>query len=172
MIFTITLALRRHGTSAAAIGLAQAGIMTGGLIGAIVAPELQGRLRLSQMVVTLAVSSTVLFAAAAFLLPSLLVALPVAIALLLSPAANAALFAALLRTAPEEMRGRVNSTVLLAATALAALAPLVSGLLIQHLSGRFALAVFTVAIGAAAVLCMVSRGLRDAELGAQEPRRG
>jgi MFS family permease len=163
VIFTITLALRRNGTSAGAIGLAQAGIMAGGLLGAIIAPKLQGRLRLSQLIVALAVSSTALFAVSALLLPSLLVAVPVAIALLLSPTGNAALFAALLRAAPEEMRGRVNSTVLLAATALAALAPLASGLLIQHMSGRFALLFFTVAIGAAALLCIFSRGLRAAE---------
>ncbi len=163
VIFTITLALRRNGTPAGAIGLAQAGIMAGGLIGAIVAPKLQGRLRLSQLIVALAASSTVLFAVSALLLPSLLVAVPVAIALLLSPTGNAALFAALLRAAPEEMRGRVNSTVLLAATALAALAPLVSGLLIQHVSGRFALLFFTVTIGLAALLCIFSRGLRAAE---------
>ena len=163
VIFTITLALRRNGTSAGAIGLAQAGIMAGGLLGAIIAPKLQGRLRLSQLIVALAVSSTALFAMSALLLPSLFVAVPVAIALLLSPTGNAALFAALLRAAPEEMRGRVNSTVLLAATALAALAPLASGLLIQHMSGRFALLFFTVAIGAAALLCIFSRGLRAAE---------
>jgi MFS family permease len=163
VIFTITLALRRDGTPAGAIGLAQAGIMAGGLVGAFIAPRLQGRLRLSQLTVTLAVSSTVLFAMSALLLPSLFVALPVAIALLLSPTGNAALFAALLRAAPEDMRGRVNSTVLLAATALAALAPLASGLLVEHLSGRFALLFFTVAIGAAALLCIFSRGLRTAE---------
>ncbi len=134
----------------------------------MIAPRLQGRLRLSQIVVTLATTSTVLFVAAALLLPSLFVAVPVGIALLLSPTGNAALFAAMLRVAPEEMRGRVTSTVVLAATALAALAPLAAGLLVQHLSGRSALLFFAAAIGVAAVLSIVLPGLRVAESAASQ----
>ena len=42
VIFTITLALRQHGTSTAVIGLVQAAVMAGGLLGAMVAPRLQG----------------------------------------------------------------------------------------------------------------------------------
>jgi MFS family permease len=163
VLFTITLALRRHGTAPAVIGVVQAGIMAGGLAGALIAPRLQGRLKLSQVVLALAASSTVLFSLAAVLLPSVLVAAPVALALLLSPTGNAALFAAMLRVAPEGMRGRVNNTVILAATALAALAPLTSGLLVQQVSGRVAMVVFTGAIGIAALLSLVLPGLRDAE---------
>jgi MFS family permease len=43
VIFTITLALRQQGTSTAVIGLVQAAIMVGGLLGAVVAPQFQGR---------------------------------------------------------------------------------------------------------------------------------
>jgi MFS family permease len=135
----------------------------------VLAPRLQGRLRLSQLVVVLAGIATVMFATAAALVPSVLVAVPVGIALLLSPTGNAALFAAMLRASPEELRGRVNSTVLLAATALAALAPLTSGLLVEHFSGRIALLVFTAAIAIAAVLSLCLRGLRDAEPAAGDP---
>ena len=42
VLFTITLALRQHGTSAAVIGLVQAAIMAGGLLGALVAPPCKG----------------------------------------------------------------------------------------------------------------------------------
>ena len=164
VLFTVTIALRKSGTPATTIGLAQAGIMAGGLIGALLAPRLQGRLRLSQATVAITVSATVMFGVAAFLLPSPLVAVPIAACLLLSPAANAVLFAALLRTTPEDMRGRVNSTVLLAATGLAALAPLACGLMVQHLSGRFAMLVLTGIVAVAAVICMVMPGLREAEL--------
>jgi MFS family permease len=163
VIFTITLALRRHGAAPAIIGLAQAGIAVGGLAGALIAPRLQGRLRLSQLAVGLSTIATVLFAAAALLLPSTLVALPVAITFLLAPTANAALFAAMLRAAPEDMRGRVTSTFILAATGLAALAPLTAGLLVQHFSGRWALLAFAASVAAAAILCIALPGLRDAE---------
>ncbi len=166
VIFTITLALRQHGTSPGVIGLAQAGIAAGGLLGALAAPRMQGRLPLSQLVIMLTVVATALFALSALLLPSPLVALPVAITLLLAPTANAALFAAMLRTTPEDMRGRVNNTVILAATGLAALAPLTAGLLVQHASGTWALAVFAAAIGIAAIICVALPWLRNAEAAA------
>ena len=47
-----------------------------------------------------------------------------------------------LRSAPEEMRGRVTNTVGMPAMALAALAPLIAGLLVQHVSGAWAVGAF------------------------------
>jgi MFS family permease len=163
VIFTITVSLRQHGVAPGTIGLVQAGIMAGGLIGAIAAPRMQGRLPLWQLVIWLTVSATVLFTVAAFVLPSPLVAIPVAITLVLSPTGNAALFAAMLRIAPEHMRGRVTSTVIQAATALAALSPLTAGLIVQHVSGQWALGAFAAAIGVAAVMCIALPWLREAE---------
>lgn len=85
VIFTITVALREHGTPPGVIGLAQAGIGAGGLAGAIIAPWMQGRMSLFRLVVALTVFATGLFALAALVLPSPLVAVPVAVALLLAP---------------------------------------------------------------------------------------
>jgi MFS family permease len=84
----------------------------------------------------------------------------VAVTLLLAPAANAALFAAMLRATPDSMRGRVSNTVTQAATGLTALAPLTAGLLVAHFSGPWALAAFAAATGAAAILCTALPGLR------------
>ena len=42
VIFTITLALRQHGTSTAVIGLVQAAVAAGGLLGAVAAPRCRG----------------------------------------------------------------------------------------------------------------------------------
>ena len=105
-------------------------------------------------------AGAVLFAVAALLIPSPLVAAPVALALLLAPTVNAALFAVMLRSAPEEMRGRVTNTVLMLATALAALAPLVAGLLVQHAGGAWAAGAFAATMAAAAGLSLVLPGLR------------
>ena len=163
VIFTITLALRQHGIAPGIIGLTQAGIAAGGLIGAVAAPKLQGRLPLWQMVIVLTVAATGLFVVAALVLPSPLVALPVAITLLLAPTMNAALFAAMLRSTPEDMRGRVNSTMMMMATGLAALSPLTAGLIVQHVSGQWALGAFAVTIGVAAIICIALPWLRDAE---------
>jgi MFS family permease len=165
-IFTITLALRQAGTAPGVIGFTQAGIMAGGLLGALIAPKLQGRLPLWQLAVAITTAGTVFLGVAAVVLPSPLVALPVAITLLLAPTANAALIAAMLRATPEGMRGRVNSTVIVAATGLAALAPLTSGLLVEHLTGLWAMLAFAAAIGIAAILCLALPGLRNAEGGA------
>ncbi len=161
VIFTITLALRQHGTAPGVIGLAQAAIAGGGLLGALAAPRLQGRLPLRRVVIMLTAVATAMFAVAALVLPSPLVAVPVAVTLLLAPAANAALFAAMLRATPDNMRGRVSSTVTQAAMGLAALAPLTAGLLVQHFSGQWALAAFATAIGAAAILNTVLPGFQD-----------
>jgi MFS family permease len=135
--------------------------MAGGLLGAVIAPKLQGRPRLWHLALAIASAGTVLLGVAAVVLPSPLVALPVASILLLAPTANAALIAAMLRATPEGMRGRVNSTVIVAATGLAALAPLTSGLLVEHVSGHWAMAAFAVAIGIAAIMCLALPGLRN-----------
>jgi MFS family permease len=166
-VFAIMLDLRRHGTAPGVVGLVLAGVATGGLLGAVAAPKLQGRMRLSALVLCFTLAGTVLLVAAAFALPSPLVALPVAVSFLLAPTANAALFAQMLRTTPEEMRGRVNNTVIMVAGALAALAPLTAGLLVQHVSGRYAMGAFAVVMAASAIMALVLPGLRNAEAAAQ-----
>jgi MFS family permease len=162
-IFTVTLALRQAGTAPGIIGLTQAGIMAGGLLGAVIAPRLQGRLSLWHLALGITMAGTLMLGVAAAVLPSPLVALPVAVPILLAPTANAALIAATLRNTPEGMRGRVNSTVIVAATGLAALAPLTSGLLVEHVSGLWAMAAFAAATGIAAIMCLTLPGLRNAE---------
>jgi MFS family permease len=117
----------------------------------------------------MSVAGVVLYCAAALLIPSPLVLLPVAIVPLLAPAANAALFAFMLRAAPEEMRGRVSNTVVMLAMALAALAPLLAGLLVEHVSGAWAIGAFAAAQAVAAVLCLTMSGLRQAESLAAAP---
>lgn len=161
VLFTITLALRRHGTAPGVIGLVQAAIAAGGVLGAITAPKLQGRLPLRRLVIVITTLGTAMFGVAALLLPSTLVALPVAVNILLAPAANAAMLAATQRTTPRDMLGRISSTRYMAAMSLAALAPLTSGLLVEHFSGPWAMAAFAVAMGIAAILAVAMPGLKD-----------
>ena len=169
VLFTIILAMRQHGTSTAVIGLVQAAIMAGGLIGGLVAPRLQGRMSVRTITIVMFVAETLLFGVAALLIPSPVVALPVAVVPLLAPAGNAALFAVMLRSAPEEMRGRVTNTVSMVAMALAALAPLVAGLLVQHTSGGWAIGAFAATMAVATVLCLMLRGLRDVDFAVRAP---
>jgi MFS family permease len=93
--------------------------------------------------------------------------MPVAMNLLLAPTVNAALFALMLRSTPEEMRGRVSNTVVMVATALATLAPLTAGLLVQHVSGAWAIGAFAATMAVAAVLSLFLPGLHQ-----MEPPRG
>jgi predicted MFS family arabinose efflux permease len=163
VIFTITLAMRQHGTSTTVIGLVQAGIGAGGLLGAVVAPRLQGRVRVGTLVAAIDLAGALLFGAAALLIPSPLVAAPIAVVLLLAPAVNAALIAVMLRSTPEDMRGRVSNTTLTATTALATLAPLTAGLLVQHVSGAWAVGAFAATMAVAAALTLILPGLRRAD---------
>jgi len=163
VLFTIILALRQHGTSTTVIGLVQAAAAAGGLLGSVMAPWVQRRIRFATLTRAITLTGAVLFVAVALLIPSPLVAVPVAMALLLAPAANAALFGVMLRSAPEEMRGRVTNSVVMVAIALATLAPLTAGLLVQHVSAASAVGVFAAAMAIAATLSLLLPGLRQKE---------
>lgn len=171
IFFAVILAMRHHGIAPSVVGLTQSGIVVGGLLGALVAPRIQGRLSLQQLVVALTAGGAVLFAVAALLAPSPLMALPIAVTLVLSPTTNAALFAMMLRRAPESMRGRVNNAVLQAALALATLSPLAAGLLVAHVSSHLAIGAFAAVLGVSAVLALSLKGLRiaEAEMAAGSP---
>ncbi len=160
VIFSVTLALRQHGTSASVIGLTQAGIGAGGLLGAIVAPKLQGRLTISHLVVAITGAGTLLLGTAALLVPSPLVALPIGATLLLAPAANAALFGALLRRTPEELRGRVNNSLIQVASGLATLAPFIAGVLVDDLGAHWAMGLFSMVLGVSTVMALSLSGMR------------
>lgn len=147
-IYTVILGLRRNGVSAAVIGGAEAVIMVGGIVGAILAPWLRIRVSVQQAILLLSVAGAALLLLAAAVMPSPAVALPLAVPLVLSPATNAALFAILLRRSPPALHGRVTNGLMQIATGLAALAPLVSGVVIEQASARWAMALFAAALAA------------------------
>jgi Major Facilitator Superfamily len=159
-IFTVTLGLRQHGWSASVVGLAQAVIMAGGLAGAIAAPWIQKRITVSQSILLLTITGACLMGAAALVMPSPAVAVLLAIPLILSPAANASLFAAMLREAPEEMRGRVNNALFQVALGLATLAPLASGAIIAAASAGWAMALFATTLALLIPLLLVLPAVR------------
>jgi MFS family permease len=143
-IFTVILGLRRDGVSALVIGIAEAVIMVGGLIGAVVAPWVRERVTIKQAVLLLTVSGSLMMLVAAAVIPSPLVGIPLALPLIVSPATNAALFSVVLRRTPPATHGRVNNGLLQVATALAALAPFASGLVVERASAAWAMVLFAV----------------------------
>jgi MFS family permease len=162
-IITVILGLRRDGVSAVVIGTAQAVIMAGGLVGAVLAPRIVGRLSLQQSILTVTISGAVLMLVAAVVLPSPAVAIPLALPLLLAPATNAAFFALMLRRTPPALHGRVNNGLLQTALALAALAPLLSGLVIEKASAGWAMVLFAAALVAVLPIALLRPALPPPE---------
>jgi Major Facilitator Superfamily len=154
-IFTVILGLRKHGVSAVVIGVAEAVIMTGGLVGAILAPQIRRRVSVRQALLLLTGSGAVAMLLAAAIMPSPAVAVPLAVPLVLSPATNAALFALMLRGTPPAMHGRVTNSIMQVATALAALAPLASGLVVERASASWAMVLFAGALAAVLPLALL-----------------
>ncbi|HEY1564640.1 MAG TPA: MFS transporter [Gaiellaceae bacterium] len=154
-IFTVILGLRRNGSSAVVIGVAEAVIMVGGMLGAIAAPQIRSRVSVRQAILLLTVSGAVAMLGAAAIMPSPAVAIPLAVPLFLSPATNAALFALMLRRTPPAMHGRANNGLLQIATALAALAPLASGVVVEQASARWAMGLFATALAAVVPIALL-----------------
>lgn len=155
-IFTVILGLRRHGVSALVIGSAEAVVMAGGIVGAVAAPRIRARVTIRQSILLITGVGTLMLLAAAAILPSPAVAVPLALPLVLSPATNAALFALMLRRTPPAMHGRVNNGLLQIATALAALAPLASGVIVEQASARWAMVLFAAALAVAVPIALLS----------------
>lgn len=163
MFFTVILGMRVHGVSSTVIGLTESGIIVGGLAGALLQPRLHRSMTLHQMIVAITLGGCLMMAVASVLMPSPLMAIPLAVPLLLAPTANAGLFAVMLRRTPAELHGRVTNSLLQAATGLAVLAPIVSGVLVQHVSANWAAGTFAATLAVSAVLALTLRSLRDAE---------
>jgi Major Facilitator Superfamily len=154
-IFTVILGLRRNGASAVVIGTVEAAIMAGGIVGAIAAPQIGRHLSVRQSLLLLAVTGALLTLVAAVVIPSPAVAAPLAVPLVLAPATNAALFSMMLRRTPPELHGRANNGIIQVAVALAALAPLVSGLLVQQASARWAMVLFAASMAVVVPIALV-----------------
>ncbi len=160
IVISLVFAMRKYGYSAGLVGLAQAGIMIGGLLGALLAPRLRGHFTLHQIVAIFTTIGTGLFVLSAVLAPTPWMALPIGASAILAPTANAALMGELLRRTPDEMRGRATNAVTQAAMALAVLAPLAAGLALEHLSARAGVGIFAVAMAITAVIANASRAGR------------
>jgi MFS family permease len=163
LFFTVTVGLRSDGKSGTVIGIVNAVIMVGGLLGALAAPKFQGWFSLQQMVVILTSGGCLMFALAAWLMPSPFIAIPIALPLFFSPAANAALIGALLREAPPAMHGRATNALMQVATSFAVLAPITAGFLVADLNANWAMGIIAMALAVSAVMAVSLKGLRRAE---------
>jgi MFS family permease len=160
ILFTIIVTLQRHGTPPAIIGTVETVVSVGGLLGAFAAPALQRRLRLPVLIRGICWAAAVLMSLSALFPSSVAAAVPVALAVFLGPAVNAALFGHQAAITPDRLQGRVVSVVFLVATSAAAVAPLLAGLLIAAWGSPAAIVVLALSVAGAALAATLSRGIR------------
>jgi len=151
-------------TSTAAIGA------SGGIAGALIAQPVVTRLgRLRSWLLALW-AVTVLIGVLAVAPGWVGIGATLCLLQLLLPAANVVVMSKLLRTIPDEIRGRVMSAVLLALTGLSAPGPLLAGVLVDRLGSTSAIIVAAPAlIGAALVTCIPSVSASVADHGSHAP---
>lgn len=160
LILGVVIELESRGTSAATIGLVQAAVGLGGLVGALLTPRLQRRFRAPTLIVGAFWAAAVAAIVVVLTASGPLVALPLGLVLFLAPPANATLIAYQVAITPDELQGRVSSVIMLLATALTPFAPVCAGYLADQASGQVGLAAFAGVLVVAAVLTTLSRGIR------------
>lgn len=159
--FSLVLALQQHGVPPAGIGAAQTGLALSGLLGALLAPWIQPRLRAPVLIVVASWAAAGLVGVAAILAGSALLVLPLALTLLAAPALNATVFAYQIAITPDAMQGRVDNTIGMLAQGLSPLGPLLAGALIEAADARLAFAASAAILAIAATLATGSRGIRS-----------
>jgi hypothetical protein len=160
IIFTIIVTLQRNGTEPVVIGTVETIVAVGGLLGALAAPALHRRLRLPVLIRGICWTAACFMAFSALLTSSVAAAVPVAIAVFLGPASNAALFGHQAAITPDRLQGRVVSVVIVVATSVASAAPLLAGVMITTWGSPVSVLVFAAAVAGSAVAATVSRGIR------------
>ena len=164
ILFTIIVTLQRHGVRPAIIGMVETVVAVGGLLGALAAPSLHRRQPLPVLIRGICWSAAAGFLTiSALLTSSIVAAVPVAIAVFLGPASNAALFGHQAAITPDRLQGRVVSVVIVVATSVSAAAPLIAGVLIATLGDSAAVLLFAAVVAGSAVAATVSRGIRSME---------
>ena len=159
-IFTIIVTLQRHRVTPGVIGLTETIVGVGGLAGAFLAPALQRLLPFTALIRFICWAATAVLAVSALLTPSLIAAVPLALAVFLGPACNAALFGYQAAITPDRLQGRVLSVMFLTATSAAAAAPLLAGVLVTAFGSRVAVLVFAGSVSVAALTATFASGIR------------
>lgn len=160
IIFTIVVTLQRNGTPPAVIGLTETILGVGGLLGAFAAPVLQRWLSLTALVRTICWTGAGLFASSALLTASIAAAIPVALALFLAPACNAALFGYQASITPDRLQGRVISVIFLVASSAASAAPILAGVFVTAWGSPTAILIFALAVAGSAIAATLGKGIR------------
>jgi MFS family permease len=161
LIFAGIIILRKDGLTPGLVGLFETILAVGGLLGAVAAGPVQKLMSMRALILGATWIATALIAVGSFLTGSLLLAVPLALALFIFPAANAALFGYLAAVTPDALQGRVISVLLAAATSMASFAPLLAGVLYESFGAQGTVLGFTVATAISAVVATRSAVIRS-----------
>jgi len=159
-IFTIIVTLQRHGVEPGVIGLTETIVGVGGLLGAFLAPVLQRWLQFARLIRFITWAAVAVLVASALLTASLAAAVPVALAVFLGPACNAALFGYQAAITPDRLQGRVLSVIFLAAMSASAAAPLLAGVFVTAWGSSTTILIFAAAVAVSALTATLAAGIR------------
>lgn len=160
----LILVLQRQGTTPAMIGLLDTALAGGMILGAVFAPMLLRRFRTGRLLVVAFWVVAVVLAAMAFTTAFAPLCTGLAAIALLLPAINSGLLSYETLVTPDAMQGRVNSATTFLAMGLAPLAPVASGLALEHWRSTLTLLAFAILLVVAAGLATLSRPLRQIPL--------
>ncbi|GIF21238.1 MFS family permease [Actinoplanes tereljensis] len=160
-VFTIIVTLQRHDVRPGVIGLTETIVGAGGLAGALFAPRLLRWLPFPPLIRSICWASAGVLVVSAWLTSSVAAAVPLALAIFIGPACNAALFGYQAAITPDHLQGRVLSVIFLSAMSASATAPLLAGVVVSGWGSRAALLMFAVAVTVSALTASLAAGIRD-----------
>jgi MFS family permease len=169
VIFASIIILRQEGVAPGLIGTVDTILSVGGLLGAFSAGTLQRLFGIRTLIIGISWAGAALIASAALFTHSILIAVPIALAVFLSPATNAAMFGYQAAVTPDELQGRVMSVIFTAALSLQSVAPLLAGVLYAWIGAQGTILVFAGCIVVGAVIAMSSSGIRTARTLSTDP---
>ncbi|WPB95301.1 MFS transporter [Streptomyces malaysiensis] len=158
-LVVIVLAESR-GVPSGEVGVMAAMLGVGGVLGALVAPVLHRRLGAYGGIIAVFWALAVLAPVTVLMDSGYLIGVLFALIALFPPTANTAIMTEQLLRTPDELRGRLTSTLVLACGAASAAGPALGGSLAQALPGDRALLLCSAGMAAAAVLATLSPTLR------------
>ncbi len=160
VFFAMIVMLQHGGTSPALIGTVESIFAVGGLLGALAAPWLQRVVSMATLTVSICWTSAMLIALSAAFSGSVLAAIPLAAAIFISPACNAALFGYQAALTPDRLQGRVMSVIFTVTTSGAIAAPVLAGVLFDAFGGTATVLAFAGCVTVAAIGATNSRSIR------------
>lgn len=158
--FAIIVILQQRGTPPALIGTAETVIGVGVLCGAIAAGWIVRRVSLRRLAVAATWTAAAVIAAGSLLTGSILIAVPMAIAISFGPALNSALFGYQAAITPDRLQGRVVSVIITMAMGLASMSALLAGAFVTWWGGPITILAMAGIIAISAVAATFSKGMR------------